>query len=233
MKSLLFLVMSIAALFNLAQCAESPTADFITPSQALLARVKSKPILAVLFIGNSYSFDVPKAFSLIATKHGKQVRCGHSTFGGWTLKQHAEHDGTLKKIREGHWDIIVFQEHSEIPAMASKERARLMFPPLCKLAQEARNSGAIPVLYQTWGRRDGDAHRKFDTFLAMNQRLREGYQAAAKNAGGLMVVPVGDAWEREFTAGKGRELFHEDGSHPSDLGNQVTAKVFYQSFWKP
>jgi hypothetical protein len=107
-----------------------------------------------------------------------------------------------------------------------------MFPPLRKLAQEARNHGAIPVLYQTWGRRDGDENRQHDHFLAMNQRLREGYHAAALDAGGLVVIPVGDAWEREISASTGRELFITDGSHPSFSGEQLTAEVFYDSFWK-
>jgi hypothetical protein len=232
MKFLLISLMSIAALITLSPCAEPPAAGITTPHQALLTRVSSKPILAVLFVGNSYSFGLPKAFSLLATSHGKQVRCGHSTFGGWTLEQHADSDSTLKKIREGHWDIIVFQEQSEIPAMEPEKRALLMFPPLKKLAHEARTHGAIPVLFQTWGRRDGDAQRTSDTFLTMNQRLREGYHTASKNANGLVVVPVGDAWEREFTAGQGSVLFSEDGSHPSDLGNELIAQAFYQCFWK-
>jgi hypothetical protein len=236
MKFFVIYLMRSSIILGLTACSYSPQvvklSDRITPHQELMARVKSKPNLAVLFVGNSYSFGVPKAFSKLATVHNKQVRCGHSTFGGWTLKQHAANESTLNKIRKGHWDIVVFQEQSEIPAMSPGKRARLMFPPLRKLAQEARSHGAIPVLYQTWGRRDGDANRKHDNFLAMNQRLREGYQAAAKDAGGLVVIPVGDAWEREIYATTGRELFITDGSHPNAFGDEVTAEVFYQFFWK-
>ncbi len=99
---------------------------------------------------------------------------------------------------------------------------------------EVRALGAVPFLYQTWGRRDGEAAVPGDDFYAMNRRVREGYQAAARNAGGVAVVPVGEAWEREFLAGRGSDLFVDDGSHPSALGNQVAAEVFYAAiFGKP
>ena len=201
------------------------------PHQELAERVRSSPKLAVLFVGNSYSFGVPKAFSKTATGHGKSVRAGHSTNSGWSLKIHSTNAGTLKKIREGHWDIVVIQEHSEIPALPPRKRDAAMFPPLRSLVTEVRKCGAVPVLYQTWGRRDGDRNLRHDDFYAMNARIRQGYQAAAANAGNLVVVPVGDAWERETRAGHGQELFMEDGSHPTPFGNQVTAQAFYQTFY--
>jgi hypothetical protein len=232
MNLLTIFLMAVSIIMSLPACSSAPIVSGITPREELVTRVKSKPELAVLFVGNSYSFGVPQALTKLATTRGKRVKCGHSTFGGWTLGQHAVSESTLKKIREGSWDIIVFQEQSEIPAMSPGKRARLMFPPLRKLAQETRSHGAIPVLYQTWGRRDGDKNRQHDHFLAMNQRLREGYHAAALDAGGLVVIPVGDAWEREISATTGRELFITDGSHPSVSGDQLTAEVFYDSFWK-
>ena len=201
------------------------------PLLELSRRVRATPELAVLFVGNSYSFGVPKAFSKLAAAHGKKVRVGHSTYGGWTLQRHAGNEPTLRKIREGRWDIVVIQEHSEIPAMAARKRAARMFSPLRLLAAEARRQGAIPVLYQTWGRRDGDRKVRHDDFRAMTRRLRVGYQAAAGIAGGLVVVPVGDAWEREVLAGRGSGLFMDDGSHPAALGNSLTAAVFFETFF--
>jgi hypothetical protein len=195
----------------------------------LAERVRAKPELAVLFVGNSYSFGVPKGFSRLATARGRKVRVGHATSGGWTLKRHSTHPPTLRKIREGNWDIVVIQEQSEIPALPAKKRAAAMFPPLLTLAAEARQHGAIPVLYQTWGRRDGDPKIANDTFLKMNERLRHGYHAASARAGNLLVVPVGDAWERKSPP---NELFLEDGSHPSVAGNDLTSQVFFQTFFE-
>lgn len=200
--------------------------------QELAARVHARPELAILFVGNSYSFGVPRALSKLAVAAGRPVRIGHSTFGGWTLKRHADDDSTLKKIREGRWDIVVLQEQSEIPAKSAGECAAQMFPPLRQLVSEVRSHGAIPVLYQTWGRRDGDPHIQHDDFAAMNHRLREGYLAAARDAGGLVVVPVGDAWGREISAGHSGELFMPDGSHPTQFGSELNASVFYETFFK-
>jgi hypothetical protein len=197
----------------------------------LSERAQVKPDLAVLFVGNSYSFGVPKAFSKVAASHGKSVRTGHATYGGWTLGRHCENEATLRKIRDGRWDVVVIQEQSEIPALPPRKRAATMFPPLRRLVAVVREHGAVPILYQTWGRRDGDRKLPGDDFHAMNQRLREGYHAAANDSGGLVVVPVGDAWETEVKAGRGSALFMEDGSHPTPLGNDLTAATFYKAIY--
>lgn len=193
----------------------------------LAEQVRSRRKLSVLFVGNSYSFGVPKAFSKLAAQRGKTVRTGHSTYGGWSLAQHADHAATLEKIRSD-WDIVVIQEQSRIPSLPPDKRDAAMFPPLQTLVSEVRQRGAVPLLYQTWGRRDGDEFVEGDNFHAMNARLRSGYQAAAQASGGVVVAPVGDAWEKEFQAGRGAGLFMDDGSHPTAVGDQLTAGVFYE-----
>ncbi len=226
----------LLSFFGFTACSTSPPLPIPGSTDArreLTARVRATPQLAVLFVGNSYSFGVPKELTRVAAAHGKSIRAGHATYGGWSLKIHAANEATLRKIRAGHWDIVVIQEHSEIPSWPAGKRAKAMNPPLLKLVAAARQYGAIPVLYQTWGRRDGDKSVWFDTFPAMTKRLRAGYQAAARDAGGLLVVPVGDAWEHEVSAGRGRDLFMPDGSHPTAMGNQLTARVFYETLCAP
>jgi hypothetical protein len=232
--SLLVKLSCILGLFGASACSnqayQSPGSG--DPRKELAERVQGRPELAVCFVGNSYSFGVPRAFSKLAASSGRKVRVGHSTFGGWSLERHAASEATLRKIREGRWDVVVIQEQSEIPAMSARTRAAAMFPPLRQLVAEVRRDGAIPVLYQTWGRRDGDAKVRHDDFHAMTARLRAGYQAAACDAGGLVVVPVGDAWEREISAGRGTGLFMDDGSHPTEFGNNLTAGVFHDTLFK-
>lgn len=231
MKSLLVNLACVLSIFGISACAARAPLPAGPGRAALSARIRAKPELAVLFVGNSYSFGLPKAFSKLAAAQGKKVRVGHATYGGWTLKQHAANAPTLRKIRDGHWDIVVIQEQSEIPAMSARNRAVAMFPPLRQLVAEARQQDAIPMLYQTWGRRDGDPKLRKDDFHAMTARLRAGYQAAAKDAGNLVVVPVGDAWEREISAGRGSGLFMPDGSHPTPRGNELTAETFFAAFF--
>ena len=179
---------------------------------------------SILFVGNSYSFGVPAALKRIAVENGRTIRTGHSTHSGWTLAKHARHEPTLRKIRSGQWDIVVLQEYSLTPARFSLWRDHIMFPAVRSLAKEARDAGAIPVIYQTWGRRD--------SFTTMNPRVRDGCHAAAAAAGCLLVVPAGDYWAREVSAGHGADLFMPDGSHPTAAGNRLTAQAFYDAFFR-
>jgi hypothetical protein len=183
----------------------------------------------VLFIGNSYSFDVPERFRRIAKRHGRDLRVGRVAHSGWSLAKHLEDGGALREIRGGGWDVVVIQEYSRLPAIPSR-RTREMLPNVRKLADEARAAGATPVIYQTWGRRDGDPRFSAgDDFISMNRRVREGCRAAARAAGGIPLVPVGDAWEREMLAGRGARLFMADGSHPSRHGVDLAARVFFDT----
>lgn len=214
----------ILAFFGLSSCTLPPVPGEI----AKLHTVREKDEVAVFFIGNSYSFGVPKQFQKIAESRGRKVRVGHSTYGGWTLAKHAAHTPTLEKLRKGKWDVVVIQEQSLIPSRNEGLRRVAMDPAVSFLVSEARAAGAVPLLYQTWGRRDGDPDLPGDDFINMNSRVRNGYRAASENAGSVTVVSAGDAWEREFTAGRGRELFVDDGSHPSSFGNEITAREFYR-----
>lgn len=218
----------ILAFFGLSSCAIPPAKD----DRIAIGKDSPDDEVAVLFIGNSYSFGVPVAFKEVAQSRGKKVRTGHSTNGGWYLSQHMSHPPTLKKIREGNWDVVVIQDQSLSPAKPESVRRRKMYPGVQLLAEEARAAGAVPVLYQTWGRRDGEPGVDGDDFFKMNARVREGYRRASKRAGGVLIAPVGDAWEEEYRAGRGHDLYTGDGSHPSAYGDQVTARIFYETIFK-
>lgn len=192
---------------------------------------KKKVRLDVLFIGNSYSFGVPFEFRKLATNRGKWVKISRATIGGWTLEKHMETPSTLKKLHGKDWDIVVIQDHSLHPGSPESERRRIMDPGVNYFAEAARAMGAVPMLYQTWGRRDGNEKIPGDDFYKMNKRVRAGYRAASENHGGIQIVPAGDGWEEVFRSGRGAELFHEDGSHPSDFGNKVSAEKFYEAIF--
>jgi hypothetical protein len=198
---------------------------------ALVERLERARQPAVLFIGNSYSFQAPKLFRAYAGGRGKTLRVEQVTHGGWTLARHAADQATMDKIREGGWDVVVFQEQSRIPSLPEAQRSAMMDVPLKTLADEARKHGAMPALYQTWGYRDGDAKLPGDDFRAMTARVRGGYREAARKVGNLVVVPVGDAWEREVASTEVGKLFQKDGSHPSAAGNRITARVFHETFF--
>jgi hypothetical protein len=192
-----------------------------------------KKTASVLFIGNSYSFNVPGKLKEVAAENGTDLRIKQITYGGWTLAQHVASGEASRAIRDGRWNFVVIQEQSLIPANTFK-RGREMFPNVRTLANEARAAGAVPVLYQTWGHQHGNPRLSAkDDFKAMNQRVREGYREASKYAGRLLVVPAGDAWEKEAAAGRLNLLFMPDGSHPSPYGDRITAETFYRTLFHP
>ena len=229
MNVLRYLLIPSAAM-ALGACGVTKPPQTIDIRRELVSRRSERGELSVLFIGNSYSFGVPKAFGKLAGSHGKRLHVDQVTHSGWTLARHVADRGTLQKIQERHWDVVVLQEQSRLPSLPVR-RAWMMVPAVMKLAEKVRAQGGIPVLYQTWGRRDGDSNRPHDDFHAMNVRLREGCRAAAEKAGGLPVVPAGDAWQREVLAGRGDRLFQPDGSHPTPQGDVLTAEVFYRTFF--
>lgn len=215
----------LAGVFS--SCAPAASHPIPVRTESLQKRLASTPVPSVLFIGNSYSFGLPKAFANVAERHGRRVRVAQSTHSGWTLARHAADAETLKTLRSEHWDIVVLQESSRIPSLTVRRRF-LMFPAVRKLADEVLRQGALPVLYQTWARRDGDSKNRSDDFYQMNRRIREGYAMAALKSGNLPVIPVGDVWEREVRAGRGTSLFMPDGSHPSAHGAHLNAETFRQ-----
>lgn len=189
----------------------------------------NKKSISVLFIGNSLSFGLPNELKKIAHDNGVNVDAAAQARSGWNLKRHSKNAETLRALRAKPWDIVVLQEQSRMPSQPIKRRTH-MVPAVRELVREARAIGAMPVLYQTWGYREGDKQRWRDDFFAMNQRLREGYHATA-HAEGLSVVPVGDAWESEMAKGRGARLFMPDGLHPSRNGVRLNARVFYETFF--
>ena len=186
----------------------------------------------ILFVGNSYSFEVPGVVARMVRERGGKVVVEQVTKGGWTLRKHAESEDTLEKIREGKWDVIVLQEQSQMPSFGKKARERDLNPFAKALADEARKAGAQPVFFLTWGRRDGDQrNHPEDTYGGMQIRLETGYREAAVSAGSALVVPVGKAWAREMKAGRGKGLYAKDGSHPTAEGVRLSAKVFVEFFF--
>ena len=206
-----------------------------TPGEEVVARVRAAKPARILFVGNSYSFQIPKEFAKLAKREGRKVEVEQVTKGGWDWAKHAKAEGTLARIRDGKWDVVVLQEQSQTPAFGRAQREQEMIPAAKTLVAAVRKAGAVPVFFVTWGRRDGDKQNAQvypdDTMEAMQERLLAGYREAAEAAGGAVLVPVGPAWLRAKKAGRLDGLFAKDGSHPAADGNYLGACVFYTSFY--
>lgn len=205
------------------------------PHNRVLARVRAAKTLRVLFIGNSYSFKIPKEFEKLAKSEGKKIEVDQVTKGGWTLARHAKAQDTLGKIAKGKWDVVVLQEQSQTPAFPEHQRTLIMDAAAKKLADTTRDAGAIPVFFLTWGRQNGDKQNAAsfpnDTYAAMQKRLISGYKNVAAHAGGAYVVPVGEVWSTLRQMKQDEGLYTKDGSHPAKRGNYLGACVFFSALY--
>ncbi len=181
----------------------------------------------VLFVGNSYTFynDLPGLVELVARQKGNALETRLFAPGGWTLAKHAASQNTLSKIQQKRWDYVVLQEQSVIPALEA-ERQRRMYPAVRRLTRKIRQTGAKPVLFMTWGRRNGMPENGFKDFGDMQTRLTSGYNEIAQEVR-AQVAPVGLAWQKAKEGAPLLDFWQADNSHPNETGSYLAACVFY------
>jgi hypothetical protein len=211
----------------------------------------------LLFVGNSYTYynDLDQLVASFATSlpGAPIVTASRVASGGYRLPQHASDaatDGTPLAAFLGAgpypaWTFVVLQDQSQIPGFPESQPERIdSIAAAVELAARAHEHGATTLLFQTWGRRNGDASNpdRFPDFVTMNNLLAEGYaqmEQAIRAAGHpVRRVPVGAAFaairEGDLAAGKDpldsaslfSRLFVADGSHPSLAGSYLAATTF-------
>jgi hypothetical protein len=193
---------------------------------------RSASCTRVLFIGNSYTRvnDLPSVFASLARSGNHRVETGTAAVDGWTLTNHADSPATSTRLAASKWDIVVLQEQSQIPAV-EEFRQTQMYPAARRLVSAIRNSGARPLLYLTWARRDGWPENGMPDYASMQASIDQGYLAIAADQR-VAVAPVGDAWATLVTRGAGAPLWQQDGSHPTAAGTYLAACVFYATIFR-
>lgn len=173
----------------------------------------------LLFIGNSFTArnDLPGRLAKLAAERGHRVTHDLISAGGASLRAHWNKGSALEAIGKGRYDHVVLQEQSTLPIRNARrfhENVRLFIEPI-------RASGATPVLYLTWARKNAPATQR---------ALTDAYTAIADETGALL-VPVGIAWAA-YLAGHARPLLHDkDLSHPSPAGTYLAACVFFAALF--
>ena len=210
------LVIAHLALLILCGCAASP-AQSTSPG----------PVTRILFIGNSYTFvnDLPGTFISLARSGGHSVETGMAAQGSWTLALHASSTGTLDRLSSSHWDYVVLQEQSEIPAL-EPARTQEMYPAARSLVRAIQGAGARPIFFLTWAHRDGLPDQGLPDYESMQMQIDQGYMAIAHESRSI-VAPVGYAWMTASVQDPRLKLWQADGSHPSVIGTYLAACVFY------
>lgn len=176
-----------------------------------------KDTLNVLFVGNSYTYysNMPHLVSLISDNTQTKLVTSKSVVGGARLSEHWRGERglkTLELIKNGHFDIVVLQDHS----MSAIDYPDSLLLYVKKFAEFIKENNAQPYLYCTWARNKVPQYQ--ETITSVYD------QAAQEN--NMELVPVGDTWALAKCIRPQIDLFTSDGSHPSPLGAFLTACTF-------
>lgn len=213
----------------------------------------------LLFVGNSYTYynDLDQLVANFATSlpGAPVVTANRVAFGGYRLPQHEVDAATAGSPLSAYlgsgaggypaWTYVILQDQSQIPGFPETQQERIdSVAASVALAARATEHQAMTLLFQTWGRRDGDATNpgRFPDFVTMNNLLAEGYaqmeQAIRAAGNNVRRVPVGAAFAaiREGDIALGKDpldptslfyrLYAADGSHPSLEGSYLAAVTF-------
>ncbi|MBD3391187.1 MAG: hypothetical protein GF418_03955 [Chitinivibrionales bacterium] len=179
----------------------------------------------VLWIGNSYSAwwgGPAQHCEGIASRDDPAVEmtCERHTFDGESLRGHLENEsrGTLDRIRDGDWDIVVLQDFSRRP-MQDRDGFR---EDAMQLHEEIAAIGAETVFFMTWGYEDSAS------WPGMFEATAASYEAVAGELG-CRIAPCNKAWLRVL-AGHPEIDMWADGSHPTPIAQYLNGCVFYALF---
>ncbi|MEM7390829.1 MAG: DUF4886 domain-containing protein [Verrucomicrobiota bacterium] len=183
----------------------------------------------LLFLGNSYTGQSGKAIREVFKRTAPEYTITTVTPGGKNLAFHAEKH--MGKVTEKKWHTVVLQCQSQTPGLPGNHGNGFQ-KAADQLSDAIRKNGSLGVLFQTWGRRDGDKRnpKLYKTFEIMNGKLEKAYTSAAKR-NRIKRAPVGAAFalvkkqDPELFEG----LYKGDGSHPSGKGAYLTACVMFQT----
>jgi len=184
--------------------------------------------LHILFIGNShmYTNDLPRMFARLAEAGGHPVKADMAAKAGYLLEEHVTDPDTSKKLDSAKWDIVVLQENSNIPQVASK-RDEQMYPAARTLNQRIESIGAQTIFFMTWASAWKIADDRFDDFVEEQALITAAYQTIAQELDALL-APAGVAFETSLR--QRRDLFlwkDNDYLHANHRGTYLGACVVY------
>ena len=180
----------------------------------------------VLFIGNSYTQNnrLPDVVAQLAKAAGHALSTRLHATGGNTLARHANNPNTLELINSQHWDAVVLQEQSIIPAVESERP--VMYQAIRYLDWHIKQAGSTTLLLQTWGRQHGLADFGFSDYATMQAHLDIGYREIASEVGATL-IPVGRVWQQVVNRYPNIALWGADGGHPAKAGTYLAACVCF------
>ncbi|MGH8945836.1 MAG: DUF4886 domain-containing protein, partial [Acidimicrobiia bacterium] len=171
----------------------------------------------------THSNDLPGMVDQLAAAADRPLQIGVMAPAGWWWRDHAASEKTMEAIADGDWDFVVLQEQSMVPALSDMAR-QVSRPAAVKLAVAAIEAGARPVLFLTWGHRDGSAEVGHSSYSTMQAAIAKTYSEIGAAVAGE-IAPVGMAWWMARDERPDLSLYQDDGIHPSKAGSYLAAAV--------
>ena len=186
----------------------------------------------ILMIGNSYTYfhKMPRLLQALAEENGNPVELLHVTKGGRALYEYdKEEDETSRRLTETlgvqhRYTAVFLQEQSTLPLL-DFDRFR---HGVLSLTHRLRDQADRIILYQTWGRKEGNAKLSEYgwTQIGMTRDLAQAYARMAEEIH-AEISPVGVCFGWMGAHHPEIELFDPDLSHPSYYGSCLAAVVHY------
>ena len=177
--------------------------------------------MRILMLGNSFTSTNHMPQMLAALTCAQVV---HHTRGGARLSEHLNPNTKLgartqAALRQEHWDYVVLQEMSHGPITSSKS----FISSIERLCNQARESGALPILYATWAYQKGGNKltAKGWKYEKMARKLSETYHKAAQENHAL----IADVGRQFYELSDTEELYAHDGVHPNKRGSCIAAET--------
>lgn len=207
-----------------------------------------------LFLGNSYvtANNLPLLIKNVASSVGDTLIYNDNSPGGYTFNNHLNDQVSLDLMADTQWDYVVIQQQSVMGAAVCNEPSIIApnsFEPsnnqsVQDLKTQIDQEGAIPMLYMTWGRKNGEPSLcaqfpkagYYCTYQGMDSLLQQNYmQMGGPNMWyneQLPLAAVGAVWRYVRTNHPEIELYDSDGSHPSMAGSYLAACTFYNMLFR-
>ncbi len=186
----------------------------------------------ILFIGNSYTYynNMPaRYFGEIMKAAGYKVKVISLTKGAWTLLKSSDSQDELgskvdSMLKSQGFDFVVLQEQSMTPAL----NAEAFYTGVRRLDKKIRENGATPVLYATWGRKQGsgDLTDYGLTAETMTWKLAAAYETMGQTLD-IPVAHVGLAFWDVTENQQSINLYDPDLSHPGTAGSYLAAMTIF------
>lgn len=182
----------------------------------------------ILFVGSSFTsdgyeadLDVPSkvAYLTASSDPPRAIEFDRQVAGGATLIGHANNTLTMRKTREGGFDIVVVQGDIAGSPMETTDMFTLG---LAALVPEIEASGAEAVLYMTWPWPPG-SWTSLD-FIAETHRQAEAEHCSA-------VAPVGIAMADATAERPGLPVIGWDREHQDLRGAYLAAATIYSTLF--